>query len=679
MLALLLLLLAGAVLRGWVASPAREEAAAGTIAVLPFAYSGVGEHRYLGEGIVSLLGTAFNGVNGLRVVEPRALLGFVTRSGGAGEAANPGVVARRFGAGLYVTGEVVEVEGRLRINATLRDTADRVLARAPVEGRADSLFVLIDEVAARLLVGILGSGDALLARSAALSTRSLPALQAYLQGESALRAGQYAGAVDAFERAVTADPAFALAHYRLSTASTWTGRNLLARASARRAVELAGQLGQLDSLRVVGWLHYLDGEPIEAVHSFRTITLSRPDDLDAWFQLGETQFHWMPSLGHPAAAAREAFERVLHFEPENSGALIHLARIAAIERDRAALDTLAERLLRLEPDGSRAVEIAALRAVVAGEPGERQRIMGQLEAGDPGVLQTVALSVSASGSDPAGAAELAGALARVGTSPLQRGVGQLLAAQSLAALGRISEARAELARYRASEPQLAEEMRAALALLPLAEPAREELTAARDALARVRQVAAESSLPISDFRLRPFPPARLYLLGMLSQRRGDDADALRHAERLEQWEGLPRHQDLSRTYGALIRANVLRSGGRAEGALQALGPASIRPDSTLPELTRHPKAHERWLRAELHRELGDDAEALRWYASFPDPTGYDVAYLPASHLRRAEIHERRGERTQAAAHYRHFVELWRGADPGLQPAVRRARERLGSQ
>lgn len=468
---------------------------------------------------------------------------------------------------------------------------------------------------------MLGTGDVSLVRSAALSTRSLPALQAYVGGEAELRAGHYGAAVDAFERAVVEDPDFALAHYRLSTTSTWTGRNLLARPSAERAVQLAGQLGQIDSLRVVGWLHYLDGEPAEAFHYFRTITLSRPDDIDAWFQLGETQYHWMPSLGYPAGAAREAFERVLDLEPHNSGALIHLVRIAAIARDGTALDSLAEQVLGLEPDAARILEVTALRAFTGEDSVGRRRILDELEAGDPATLQAVGITLAATGTDPAGAAELARSLARLGTSPLQRGVGHLLAAQSLSAAGRFADAGAELDELRTLAPQQAAEARVALALTPFAEPLPNELAAARDELARVREVEVETTLPISDFRLQPFPPVRLYLLGLLCHRLGDDESALDYAEQLERWQGDPEHIAFAGAYIALIRASVLRSSGRAEDALRALGTASLRPDSTLPELMRHPKAHERWLRAELHRELGDDTEALRWYASFPDPTG----------------------------------------------------------
>lgn len=131
-----------------------------------------------------------------------------------------------------------------------------------------------------------------------------------------------------------------------------------------------------------------------------------------------------------------------------------------------------------------------------------------------------------------------------------------------------------------------------------------------------------------------------------------------------------------RDYAGLLRAHVARMSRWPAEALRELGDASLKPDSMLPDLASFPKADERFLRAELLRALGRDREALRWYETFPDPSRYDLVYLAPSHLGRAEIYDRLGEPTRAAEHYARFIELWRDADPELQPLVNHARERL---
>ncbi len=90
------------------------------------------------------------------------------------------------------------------------------------------------------------------------------------------------------------------------------------------------------------------------------------------------------------------------------------------------------------------------------------------------------------------------------------------------------------------------------------------------------------------------------------------------------------------------------------------------------------QANERYLRAGLLVAANRQQEALRWYSSFREASLYDLVYLAPSHLRRAEIYERLGEREKAALHYRRFVELWSDADPELRSMVEHAEAHLAS-
>ena len=54
----------------------------------------------------------------------------------------------------------------------------------------------------------------------------------------------------------------------------------------------------------------------------------------------------------------------------------------------------------------------------------------------------------------------------------------------------------------------------------------------------------------------------------------------------------------------------------------------------------------------------------------------DGLNLAGAHKRLGELYDEKGDTQKAASHYSAFVELWRDADPELQPHVRRARERL---
>ena len=56
--------------------------------------------------------------------------------------------------------------------------------------------------------------------------------------------------------------------------------------------------------------------------------------------------------------------------------------------------------------------------------------------------------------------------------------------------------------------------------------------------------------------------------------------------------------------------------------------------------------------------------------------GVDGLHLPAVYKRLGELYEEQGNRTKAASYFAKFVELWKDADPELQPKVREARARL---
>ena len=54
----------------------------------------------------------------------------------------------------------------------------------------------------------------------------------------------------------------------------------------------------------------------------------------------------------------------------------------------------------------------------------------------------------------------------------------------------------------------------------------------------------------------------------------------------------------------------------------------------------------------------------------------DQLMLARTYKRLGELYEARGERAEAREYYGRFVELWKDADPELQPVVRDVRARI---
>jgi tetratricopeptide (TPR) repeat protein len=64
------------------------------------------------------------------------------------------------------------------------------------------------------------------------------------------------------------------------------------------------------------------------------------------------------------------------------------------------------------------------------------------------------------------------------------------------------------------------------------------------------------------------------------------------------------------------------------------------------------------------------------YPGDADRIWEDGFVLPRAYKRLGELYEKRGNRAKALEYYGRFVELWRDADPALQPAVREVRQRM---
>jgi tetratricopeptide (TPR) repeat protein len=59
-------------------------------------------------------------------------------------------------------------------------------------------------------------------------------------------------------------------------------------------------------------------------------------------------------------------------------------------------------------------------------------------------------------------------------------------------------------------------------------------------------------------------------------------------------------------------------------------------------------------------------------------TGVDATFLPAVHKRLGELYEAKGQHDKALSHYRAFIDLWKNADPELQPKVTDAKQRVAA-
>ncbi len=647
------------------------------VAVLPFTFSGRDEFAYLSEGMVDLLATKLNGAGDLRSVDPRALLSHLQAAGDATASARldpeqAARIGRRFGADLVLLGNVVEVAGQLRLDARLyRAGAAAELTSASAEGAAAEIFTLVDRLAAQLLTAQQQGLAARVSRLATVTTESFPALKAYLEGESAYRAGRIEAAASAFRSAVDEDPGFALAWYRLSIVSDWLVDAEGAAAAAMVAAQNADRLAEHDRQLVEAHAAYSCGDGEDAATLYRDIVSRHPDDLEAWTGLAETEFHYGPLGGRSRRRSRASWQRVVELEPGDFNAQLHLARLDLYDRDFSALAARADRLETLLEGTASMNEVRFYRANLPRGGGAREA----LRAG----VRTASLSLDwmppaffsgSSWHDPELWLPMLDALLEGERGERERAYAHRLLGVAQLALGRLETADREL-RQASAPPQMTEEYRAIAATVPFLPVSRERLEALAATVAAWPRAAGASG-PFSPTEPHAATPGHLraYVLGLLEARLGRPERTLELAGELVALGEIPHAAGLHLDLAAGLRAEVARLAGDSEQVLAHLAERHGRYNYQLAVFSPlFSLVRERWLKAEALADLGRLQAADAWYESLAELNIFDLIYQAPAQERRAEIAERLGRSRDAARHRERVAELWRGADSELRPGI----------
>jgi eukaryotic-like serine/threonine-protein kinase len=343
------------------------------VAVAPFRVSGADSSlSYLREGMVDLLAAKLSGTAGLRAADPRGVLAAWRRKArGPGDLPEQDAVrvSQALGAGRLIEGDVVGTRQQITINAASLDTRDhRVTAQASVEGSPDSLARLVDRLAGQLLALEAGESEQ---RLASLTSTSLPALRAYLDGQALIRTGGFRRAAEKFGLALQLDSSFALAGLGLSRAAGWFG-------------EPSDGPGGILAWKYRSKLSPVDRALLDVYLGPRWPALSRvrdviaacerlaqvaPDNAEAWQVLADNLYHNGGLVGLPDALPRaaQAFARAIALDSSFAPALEHGTSLALALRDTAGARKAFARMLRVD---STSGDVASDRWVLASALGD---------------------------------------------------------------------------------------------------------------------------------------------------------------------------------------------------------------------------------------------------------------------------------------------------------------------
>lgn len=311
--------------------PVLAESAAPGIAVLPFTVNDPGLDQWR-EGMVDLLGTNLDGAAGFRAIDNRTVLARWSEAvpeGSRADLATLLAVARKTGARYAVAGDIITIGGGMRLTADLYDIErGEPVGRAQAEGSPDSLFVLLDRLSIDLLAALLaeGGGSIPSRNLSRVTTSSIPALKDYLEGEGHFRRSDWGNAAAAYKSAIEADSAFALAHLRLSQTYGWwseTQFSGLPAQEAELARRYADRLPERERLLVEGEDLWHQGSP-GTIEFARDLVKRYPDDVEAWYLLGEVLYHEGSRHLIDGTESERAFSRAIELDPRFTPAYLHL-------------------------------------------------------------------------------------------------------------------------------------------------------------------------------------------------------------------------------------------------------------------------------------------------------------------------------------------------------------------
>jgi class 3 adenylate cyclase/tetratricopeptide (TPR) repeat protein len=646
--------------RGRSFSPAdaiAEDAATG-IAVLPFTTSGPGLDVWR-EGVIDLVSTNIDGAAGLRAIDSRTVLAR-WRENVSGTAA-PDLetaleIARRTGARYALLGNASALGTDIRLSAEIYDTqTGQPLGQAQVGGAPDSVYALVDRLSIRVLQAIVGEdhGDLPQVSLARVTTASLPALKAFLEGEGHYRRSDFNAAIPAYRRAVDADSTFAMALYRLGDAYGWAENveSELSAVYAERAVRFADRLPEREAI-LVRATDALGRGTLDGLTPLREAVRTYPDDPELWFQLGDTYVHigYMDLIDE--AEAERAFERVLELDPSFAPAYIHLIDFAFLRSDKARVTQRLNEYDRLSGDTEAYRSYRLAFALAWGDATAKAEARAALDTMAFSALSIAAVALSGPENLPLAAEVLEAMLERRETTP-----GTAFRAGEVgAARGRIDAALAVLddPRFRDAEPELLYRIH------------RHGLPLPAGRLDDALEIGPADSVP----GVKPFYAAAY----AAEQGRWPDFDRLVARVRADavRLAGTGDSTGMRFTNGMVSALDGYAAWrrGQPEKAVTLLNVARRSATGFGPR-QRVNEAIRAWL-ADLYLELERPQDAAAVLASM---NGYGRPD-PFARCSLGDVHAELGERDKARLALESCLLAWKDADPALQPRISEAKRAL---
>jgi tetratricopeptide (TPR) repeat protein len=594
----------------------------------------------LGQSLTEALRVDLSQSPSLRLVDPQAVADALRRMERPPVATLTTTMAReiaeRQGVKAVVAGQIDPVGRGYVLSASLLGAADGRVLTAVRESADDqnALLPAIDRLSKKLRERIGESLTTIRANSALeqVTTGSLEALRKYTAALRLEEKDQVEEAIPLLEEAVALDTGFAMAWRKLAVVLGNTERSATQQAAAAsQAYRHRDRLTALERNLAIGFYYFV--------------------------------------VEHDPAKQTAAYRAVLGIDPDNLVALNNLSIVLQNQRRYAEAESLAGRATRLGRGTSFSLNTMAAQ-IAQGQLVEAQATADRYSASAPGSpyaegLQSLVARVRRD--LPTAERMLRQAHEHRGESRFVRGFSTRGLASLAEQQGKIAEARRHL---RGLLSQLESEsggreyldISASLAILDVRYGS--DRAAATGLLAT-----ALSRYPLASLEPLDRPYINLALAFALAGKVDDAKRLYREFEAV-----VPDGTRRLRLERHAARGAISEAEGRHEDALEAYR-AWFAEDGTCGMCGSYELGT-------IHDRLGRPDSAIAAFERVAGTPTLESARLLESYTlapslkRLGELYESRGDRRRAADYYGRFIDLWKNADPELQPAVREVRGRL---
>jgi len=286
-----------------------------------------------GEAVATYVGYALDGTRPLKWLDGWELLDDGRRSRATRlDSREARRLSRSAGAGFFIDGSIVRrpdsVTVILRLFSLADDSVIRIAGRSGPAASASAPQLGVAAVT-ELLPALVAPGGRI--DLSLFSERSPTAVANFLQGEREYRRMQFTPALQHYQSALRAEPAFTLAASRGAYAATWLSDFDIGSELAETALRNSQALSPAQTLLTRGLRAYLTGSADSAVQYLRQAIGTDSTIHAGWTLLGEVYSRLLPNIPAADSLARDALARARRADHDFAPTLLLLEETALLD------------------------------------------------------------------------------------------------------------------------------------------------------------------------------------------------------------------------------------------------------------------------------------------------------------------------------------------------------------